>query len=302
MAIPIFFVHKTNSSYLKYALKQARKFNPDSPIYLLGDDENNKYRFVTHINISDYSSSAEEFKTIYKHMSAVPYEINLIWFQRWFYINEFVRGKGIEYFIYLDSDVLVYSNLTEAIKPYKNILIANTGRCMPATTYFSNSKALSDFCDFMISQYKESRYIARMTRDWEDGHKPRNYGGIDDQVMFEYYSMEFPEKFGKLDIIANDSVFDSHIRISDGFEMIEEGEDKNKRRKWNNNILQGFHIQNKKWIRFHNIHFHGHAKKIMYRNYKGGGYYLPRIKEYIQELRDKYQLRTKFREMINYYS
>lgn len=41
MAIPIFFVCKTNSSYLKYALKQARKFNPDSFIYLLGDESNN---------------------------------------------------------------------------------------------------------------------------------------------------------------------------------------------------------------------------------------------------------------------
>jgi hypothetical protein len=58
MAIPIFFVHKTNSSYLKYALKQARKFNPDSPIYLLGDESNNHYPFVIHVNIADYSASA----------------------------------------------------------------------------------------------------------------------------------------------------------------------------------------------------------------------------------------------------
>ena len=37
MNLPIIFVHKGDSFYLKYALESAKKFNPDSRIILLGD-------------------------------------------------------------------------------------------------------------------------------------------------------------------------------------------------------------------------------------------------------------------------
>ncbi len=95
MAIPIFFVHKSNSSYLKYALKQARKFNPDSPIYLLGDETNNKYPFVTHFNISDYSQSADEFRNVYRHLTSGTIDYELFTFLRWFYVRDFVVKNNI---------------------------------------------------------------------------------------------------------------------------------------------------------------------------------------------------------------
>jgi hypothetical protein len=67
--IPIFFVHFGNPFYLKYTLKQASFFNPQTKVYLLGDESNNKYSFVNHINMGDYFEGATAFEKIYKHMS-----------------------------------------------------------------------------------------------------------------------------------------------------------------------------------------------------------------------------------------
>lgn len=293
MAIPIFLVHKTNSSYLKYALKQARKYNPDSAIYLLGDDENNQYPFVTHVIISDYLRSADAFKREYRHMSAAPYEFELFCFERWFIIKDFVVENNISQFIYIDSDVLVFSNLTKALKPFQHFSIANTGVAMPAFTYFGNQSAIINFCDFMLMQYTEDRYQKRLKEGWEY-LKPRNWGGICDMVFFEYYFMDNPSNLGKLDLLINDSIFDEHIRSSNGFEM----ENDIKKFKWINQQPYGFHLLFKKWIKFHGIHYQGHSKKMMYKHYKGGGYYSDRLKELVQEFRDKYQIRSKVKSLL----
>src|SRR5579871_6221993 len=45
-AIPIVFIHQANSEHLKYSLAQAKKSNPDSTVFLLGDDSNNRYSCV----------------------------------------------------------------------------------------------------------------------------------------------------------------------------------------------------------------------------------------------------------------
>ena len=39
-SLPIIFIHYNNSDYLKYSLGQARKSNPGSTIYFLGDQSN----------------------------------------------------------------------------------------------------------------------------------------------------------------------------------------------------------------------------------------------------------------------
>jgi hypothetical protein len=41
--IPIILVHQGNSDYLKYALHQAKLFNQNSTIFLIGDNSNDKY-------------------------------------------------------------------------------------------------------------------------------------------------------------------------------------------------------------------------------------------------------------------
>lgn len=294
MSIPVFFVHKSNSPYLKYALKQARKYNPDSKIYLLGDDSNNCFDFVSHHKLSDYSKSADEFAKIYLHMSATDIEYELFCFLRWLYIKDFVIEHSINSFIYFDSDVLIFSDIEKALRPYAHFDIANTGDYMPAVTYFKDKSAIIDFCEFMAKQYTDAKYFEGLKSEWE-AQKPRNWGGICDMVIFLYYFRDFPENKGKLDKVIDHSCFDGHIRVSNRFEV----NNGMKMLFWKNNEPYGKRISDNKIVKFHCLHYHGESKALMYKHYNAGGYYWSRIVEYFNELRNRYQLRTRIRSIFN---
>ncbi|MEB0262774.1 MULTISPECIES: hypothetical protein [unclassified Mucilaginibacter] len=150
MPIPIIFFHYGNPAYLKYSLKQARYFNPEADIYLLGDDKNNRCSFVTHIQASKYVKDTEAFTSVYQHNNTNEIHYELHCFLRWFYVRAFCRGHNIEQFIYLDSDVLLYQNVSDMAIYFRNAAIANTCETMgmPAFTYFNSYKAIDSFCDF----------------------------------------------------------------------------------------------------------------------------------------------------------
>ena len=76
MSFPIVFIHTGYSDYMEYSLRQAKHTNPDTEIILLGDDVNDRFPFVTHVNIKDYFNGASEFAKIYKHYSTNPYSYN----------------------------------------------------------------------------------------------------------------------------------------------------------------------------------------------------------------------------------
>ena len=64
MPLPIIFFHYGNPVYLKYSLKQAKHFNPDATIYLLGDSSNNRYPFVQHIMMDKYAADTNIFTSV----------------------------------------------------------------------------------------------------------------------------------------------------------------------------------------------------------------------------------------------
>ena len=85
---------------------------------MISDASTDKYCFVEHYNIDDYSKGADAFKMAYIHMSSNPYDYELICFQRWFCIRDFVKTQKIENFLCMDSDVLLYCNIDEVMQQY----------------------------------------------------------------------------------------------------------------------------------------------------------------------------------------
>jgi hypothetical protein len=278
MAIPIIFFHSGNSKYLKYSLKQARAFNPDSPVYLLGDKRNNRYPFVTHVLADKYETAVKAFSKIYKHRSSngEGYELNC--FLRWFYIEAFCRENNIEAFVYLDSDVLLFQNVTEMAPLFKNAAIANTcaDMGMPAFTYFKNRNALSDFCNYLIKAYTEQS----ATQELEDFYEPFAstpglMGGVCDMTLFHFYFRDHPRDTLKIDLINNELAVDVSINNSDGYEM----ENGIKKIYWQNNLPYCKRIGDGKLIRFATLHYQGEAKTLMAKHFKGGGYTIRRAWE-----------------------
>lgn len=124
MSLPIVFIHKGYSDYMEYSLRQAKYSNPDSELILLGDEANDRFDFITHVNMKNYSSSANDFAKFYKHYSTNPYHYELFCIQRWFILNEYMNEKNIDKCFVCDTDVMIYSNIDKALEPFYNANIA----------------------------------------------------------------------------------------------------------------------------------------------------------------------------------
>jgi hypothetical protein len=284
MSLPIIFFHTGNPKYLKYSLKQAKHFNPGSEIYLIGDDKNNKYPFVTHIPANKFKEEAEEFTSVYKHRSSNDYQYELNCYLRWFYVRAFCRENGIESFLYLDSDVLLYHDFSEIVPMLKGCEVANTCDEMgvPAVTYFKDYKAINNFCDYLLQAYNDGPIndkIEQLYKPFADN--PELLGGISDMVLFHLYFQDHPEGKIKIDLINNELAVDACISRADGYETDKNGV---KTLYWQNNLPYCKKLESGVLVRFAALHFQGDLKNEMRKNYTGGGYHLTKI---IESLSDK---------------
>ena len=207
----ILFFHKSNSSYLPFTLSQVAESNSNSDVVLIGDISNNCYDFITHAQVSDYSDSANEFEKIYEHKSLAPYQFELICFLRWFVFKDYVYKNDIDGdFVCLDSDVLVYQNI-ERIKPILDGYdLTIRGQGGAGFQWFRSKEVLNDFCDFIVKQYTEPNLINRLDLCWFE-HQKRNYGGICDMYMFNFYIEEGTYKVKDISIPEGDLIIEKAI-------------------------------------------------------------------------------------------
>ena len=276
MALPIIFFHYGDPVYLKYSLKQAKHFNPDSAIYLLGDSSNNRYPFTEHIMAAKYEEDVVAFTKIYKHWSTNQEHYELQCFLRWFYIEAFCREYHIGPFIYLDSDVLLFQQISEMEPFFEGCSIANTGDIagVPAFTYFSGCSALKNFCDYMLRAYTEPEPLQELEHFHRLPPAGQN-GDVSDMIMFQLYFRDHPSETKKLDLINAELAVDENISHADGYEM----EGGIKKIYWQNGLPYCKNLALNKLIQFASFHFQGDLKALMPRYFKGGGYTLQRISD-----------------------
>lgn len=279
MALPIIFFHYGNPDYLKYSLKQAKHFNPDSTIYLLGDSSNNCYPFVEHIMTAKYEKDAAAFTKVYQHRSSNQVHYELYCFLRWFYIEAFCRENHIGPFIYLDSDVLLFKNVTAMDPFFQDCKIANTGIeiGVPAFTYFSGYEAIKDFCNYMLRAYTEKELIQQLDDFYQPyAENPGLEGGVSDMILFGFYFRDHPAETKKLDLINDVLAVDENIRNANGYEM----KGKIKRIYWQNGLPYCKHLALNKLVQFAAFHYQGDFKLLMIKHFKGGGYAFQRRWEF----------------------
>lgn len=166
---PIIVLHKGSSDYLKICLAQAKFSNPNSRIILLGDETNEtlaKQVGAEHYLICNYFSKAHEFEKIYKHYSTNSYDFELFCFQRWFVIEEFVNSEGIDRFLHIDSDVLLYTDFSkefEFIDFIKNYDLTHP-YASAHTSFFNNKSALCEFCNFIFEIFSDDSFVAQFEK------------------------------------------------------------------------------------------------------------------------------------------
>lgn len=165
-AYPIIILHKGNHDYLKVCIKQAKYSNPSSRIILIGDNSNKKCALnegVEHYLISDYFKSALEFAKNYKHYSTNNYNYELFCFQRWFIIKDFIDSQGIDKFIHIDSDVLLFKNFysdTSYLNTIKKYDFLHCGYSAH-TSVFNSKDVLLYFCDFINKMFLDKNFVTQ---------------------------------------------------------------------------------------------------------------------------------------------
>jgi len=272
MTTAIVFIHRSNSNYLSYTLAQAKYSNPDARVILLGD-ESNKYESVEHYSIADYSDSASDFAQVYQHLSVNPIEYELLCFQRWFVLKDFIRQQSIQHCLYLDSDVMLYVDVVEEQKRLANYNIALTGY-VPGSTYINSLAALEQFCRFITHLYQDP--IAFQSIESAFKQKLRNSlaTSISDMFAFEEYRRQYPEKVGDLLEIINNSTYDVGMTNPDGYEATLKGI---KKINLINGYPYGYLIESSQAIRFNSLHFQGSSKNLI-QDFFGGDQKLNHIK------------------------
>ncbi|GED71106.1 hypothetical protein BRE01_48080 [Brevibacillus reuszeri] len=147
MTLPIIFMHRGDDDYLTFSLRQAKLSNPHSPVYLLGKEANRKFATagIIHEQLDNHMTTAKAFAQVYQHMHVMSYEYNLFCFQRWFILRDFMRKNGMQSCFYLDSDVMLYTNISKL--EYQSFSMEF------AWTSFVGIDTLDRFCNLMMKYF-----------------------------------------------------------------------------------------------------------------------------------------------------
>ena len=248
--IAIIIVHRGNPFYLLPVLKQARLLNPESRICLLGDSSNDKYDFVEHYNLRDYSEGIEEFEKMYVHLSPNIFEFERFCFERWLHIRNFIRREGLEFFLHLDSDDLIFCNVDEVFGKFKGYDFTVCHRIGPCNTLF-NKKSIEQFCDIMLSVFQDPHGLDRY----------RIRRNLNDMEVFGWYKEKVSINYLDISIPRDGICFDGSIYASSGFEM-EKGK---KKIYWIDDRPYGKWLESGEKIPFMALHCQGRAKYSVYK-------------------------------------
>ena len=274
----IFFIHRGNSWYLKYTLSQMHYFNPECEIILLGDQSNNKYDFVSHYDISDYSQGIDDFASVYKHLSPNGYSYEIFCFQRWIVLRNFVKTHKIGgSFFYFDSDVLIFSNIQEIISTFKldDFDLTVSHEESPHCLFFHDLQILQKFIDYLFKLYTEEKLLQKLVEHYENRKNDgtlQTLGGVSDMTAF--YNFSKCSDTNVLDItkiIVDKKACDHNVNVSDGYKINEVLNMKKIKFLHEADDLVPYCIEEKsnELIRFLLIHFQGSAKRLVTDYYLG---------------------------------
>lgn len=226
---PIIFIHKGNSWYLPYTLYQAKKHNPGTTIYLIGNAANKHFStLVTHVDIGEYAYAGATLSAVYRHNSSLGQEFEFLCIERWFILNQFMLTRNINSCIYSDSDILMYADLSKHFAG-----LNHTGMTWESfsahTNYISDQFFLQKYCDLVIDLYSGKTF----DEDFEkESHFFRiNKGSlkmnISDMSFFHDYNLLYqktllhvdrPNVAGVVDAMLDDARY--FVTDSDGFKTL----------------------------------------------------------------------------------
>ena len=160
---PIILIHRGDSFYLAHTIAQARSSNPESRLILLGDRSNSFYLGVEHHRYEDYFDEAREFAKLFTYEFFPNYQYPWILFchQKYFALRDFVLAQGIDSFLLIDSDVMLYEPIEPFFRHYAGTRLTvscpETGPVAHAAfSVVSDSAVISELCTLYTEMFSQS--------------------------------------------------------------------------------------------------------------------------------------------------
>lgn len=178
----IVFVHIGNTipSYTLDAIHQARLFNKNCPIYLLGNQRallslGQAAKECKMVSLESLSQTADHriFIQQDRHNGLFRYAN-----ERFFYLEEFVRSAGLTQVFHLENDVMLYADLEEFLPLFQKIYQGKMGatfdsdqRCIPGFVYFSDPGVLQKLTQFIASQTRTGMNDMALLSRFKDNNR-----------------------------------------------------------------------------------------------------------------------------------
>ena len=257
----IVIIHTGFVKYLIYTLRKIKETNKNANIFLISDKEYKKcFKYSSFVDIKKaIKEESIEFKNKYIHLGKSNPDYEMFCMQRWIILKDFMKEYNVKECFYIDSDILLFSDLNEALNPfnkYKISLVHNLGLSM----YIKDVKILEEFSKYLLFKYTNEKEINKLKDMYYNTNRVNNgvAGSISDMDLSRDFFSNFNLPVGNLSEIENDSVFDSAIVYGEPeFEMLKKGRYQMKKIFFENNIPFCNYSKDKinKKIRFHSLHF-----------------------------------------------
>ena len=274
--MPIVFIHAGYSPYLEFSLRQAQEASPESEIVLLGDADNDRFPFVTHVDAASgvYAEAAREIANVYQHRSTNGVEFERVCFERWFRLRAWFEVSGAERALVLDSDVLLYAPETEVLGAYGAAPLAISlpedqeryrWIASPHATVWT-SGAVVAFCDSILEGFESPEAYEQK---WAHHRQTGTPGGVCDMTalfLFAQNRAAANVADGRDGVCFEHNLntaenrFHDEYAMRDGLKAIHwDGEG----RPWGQNLRLG------REVRFFGLHLQGQAKGLIPEYYRG---------------------------------
>ncbi|MDO5552897.1 MAG: hypothetical protein Q4G68_03970 [Planctomycetia bacterium] len=197
---PIVVVHCGNSRALELCLRQARKMNPDNPIYLVGDESNNCYDFVIHRNVDEpeLSTDIAAFCAVYQGYSMLPAAWERFNMERWLLVRNLMRVENLPACLAIDSDVFLFCNVDEEARRFKDYAMTfahwDDARNLIHCNFIQNRRALDSFCDYMFQVYTDANLLNLLKEKNCKRRAARHTYWVSDMSLFCDWNQKSNEK------------------------------------------------------------------------------------------------------------
>lgn len=262
----IVFAHSGRARYLPGVLMQAKKSNPNSRVVFLGDDTNRDLSgAVEFFNLSKYQSDSERLRRCYSHKSSNSYEFEFSAIARWLAVTNFCQEHGLSRIFNADTDVLIYSDLSDAASVLPSLPIAAYANGSGHASYWSID-ALVSLRNLILKTYEDrhSAEFEEITGVYDSCSGMA--GGISDMYFIQMLCRS--KQWFDLTQVINGATFDFNFSFASNGKMnfgMDSGE---KAIIWKAGSPYGICEDGE--IRLHTLHLQGQAKRSIDRILKSG--------------------------------